>query len=210
MTDELHWLPLEAPLAGAAVWQSYSRAHRVELGATAVASDGGLYLFDPIPLAGEALDELLSHGTPAAIYLSSGNHERAAAEYARRFKIPIHAHAEAIREFTTDEAKSAHSFADEALLPGGFRALALPGGPEGETAFYHESNGGCLIVGDAFINLGSTGLSLLPDKYCLAPAELRRSLRRLLPLAVEKLFFAHGLPITQKAGERLAALLAEE
>lgn len=210
MTDEFHWLPLDAPLSGAAIWQSYSRTHRVDLSATAIVAEGALYFFDPIPLAEDAFEELLARGKPAAVYLSSGNHERAAADYARRFNIPIHAHAEAIPEFTSEEAKGAHPFTDGAHLPGGFHAMSLPGGPEGETAFYHEGNGGCLILGDALINLGSTDFTLLPDKYCLKPAELRRSLRLLEQLPLEKLFFAHGLPITRKAKERLAALLSGE
>lgn len=195
------------PLAGAAVWQAYSRESRVDFMATAIAADGALYLFDPIPLAEEALGELTLHGTPAAIYLSSGNHERDAAAWARRFSIPIHAHPEAIAEFVSEEGKAAIPFQDGEVLPGGFRAVTLPGGPEGETAFYHEGSGGCLVLGDALIHLGGTGFALLPDKYCLHPAQLRRSLSRLKELPLEKLFFAHGLPIVSKARERLALLL---
>ena len=65
-----------------------------------------------------------------------------------------------------------------------------------------------LALGDAVINLDSEkGLELLPDKYCDDPRENRRSLEKLLALDFHILTFAHGLPVTQRAKEKLRALL---
>ena len=49
---------------------------------------------------------------------------------------------------------------------------------------------------------------LLPDKYCTDPDQLKTSLRRLLDLPVERIFFAHGDPILQNASERIRNLIA--
>lgn len=209
MTDEFHWLPLAAPLTGAAVWQAFDKECRVDLTSSAFVIDGALYFIDPIPLAPEALAELSESGVPAAVIVTNGNHERAAATFARRFGIPIYAPREATPEFESPQAQAATQYDDGALLPGGFRAIRLSGGPAGESALYHEAAGGCLIVGDALINLSTTDFSLLPDKYCLAPKELLRSLQMLAALPIEKLFLAHGLPITERATARLKALLSQ-
>jgi glyoxylase-like metal-dependent hydrolase (beta-lactamase superfamily II) len=90
------------------------------------------------------------------------------------------------------------------VLFGGVRAIALEGFAPGETAFWLE---GLLIVGDALIHAAPYGFSILPDKYCAEPKRGRESLRRLLPMPVEILTFAHGLPIVASAHDRLARVI---
>lgn len=89
----------------------------------------------------------------------------------------------------------------------GFTAIPLPGAGEGEMAYFHESTG-TLVVGDALINLTPHGLMPLPDKYCSDPSLLRKSLRRLLDLPVERIFFAHGAPILSSAQSKLRSLFS--
>jgi glyoxylase-like metal-dependent hydrolase (beta-lactamase superfamily II) len=64
------------------------------------------------------------------------------------------------------------------------------------------------VVGDALINLAPHGLMLLPDKYCTDPARLKTSLRRLLDLPIQRIFFAHGNPINFSAQALLRPLLS--
>jgi len=88
----------------------------------------------------------------------------------------------------------------------GIAPIAVPGATPGETAFY--SNTGVMVIGDAVINGGlEKGLQLLPAKYCTDADQNKLSLRKLLDYNFHTLAFAHGLPITSGAKEKLAALL---
>lgn len=183
-------------------WQAYSPAVKCDLSSSARLFGGSLVFIDPIPLAPEALEELVSLGLPAAVLLTSSNHARAAAEYRKRFSIPIIAHAAAATEF---------DFEVDLLVAEGDRpvdhleVIELTGGAPGEIA-YHAGN--VLHVGDALIDFPPLGFSILPDKYCTNPGELRLSLGKLLRFNFELLTFAHGLPLATRAHQRLASLLA--
>jgi hypothetical protein len=162
----------------------------------------GLVFIDPIPLQKDAEAELLAMAPPRAILLTSGNHARAAADYRRRFSIPIHAHAEAVAEF--DFAVD-HTIADGETVLDEFTVIRLPGAAAGEIALHR---GDALHLGDALVHLAPLGFALLPDKYCDDPREMRGALGKLLRFPFELLTFAHGLPIVAHARQRLAQLLA--
>ena len=89
----------------------------------------------------------------------------------------------------------------------GFEKIPLPGAGEGETAYFHPESK-TLVVGDALINLPPFGLTLLPDKYCTDPVQLRQSVRRLSQLPIERIFFAHGAPIVHSGTSQLSPLLS--
>ena len=90
----------------------------------------------------------------------------------------------------------------------GLTAVAIDGGPAGEMALHCEDNGGTMVLGDALINFEPHGFGLLPAKYCLDPNLMRRSLRKLLDYAFERMLFAHGTPILSGARTRVEQLLA--
>jgi len=183
-------------------WQAYEPAVKTDLTCCACLIPAGLVFIDPIPLQKAAEAELLEAGPPHAIVLTSGNHARAAEEYRRRFSIPIYAHAEAVPElgFAVD-----HTIAEDETLLGEFTVIRISGAAEGEIALYR---GDALHVGDALIHLPPYDFALLPDKYCTAPKEMREALGKLLRIPFELLTFAHGLPITTHARQRLSQLLA--
>lgn len=204
MSAEHQWIEV-SPNAAFAVWAHYDPEVKADLGATAVVSNGELVFIDPVPLAPAALEEISAKGTPKAVVLTNGNHERSAADYAARFGIPIHAPREALPEFTLKEVQPYDAGAE---LPGNLRAIPLTGGGAGETALYHAESGS-LIIGDAILNAEGWGFCVLPKKYCSDHKALEQSLKKELPqLSLEKLFFAHGNPIVQNAQEKLAGLLA--
>ena len=201
-------IPSPAPGTWAlALWQAYDPASKVNLHATAVAVPrSGLYFVDPIPLVPAALDELLEEtaGTPpAGVLVTNGNHARAAAEFARRFRVPLVATAAA-----GVDASETIPATGGTVCGGTFEAVALPGAVAGEVAFCREDGGGLLIVGDALIHMDSYGFALLPDKYCENPKELRRSLARLAERRFATMAFAHGDPLVGKADDRLRSLLS--
>lgn len=181
-------------------WQGYESQVKCDCSSTALVTDAGLIFFDPIPLADEALSELVgeSFSAPAAVVLTSGNHQREGLALAKRFGIPVFAPEDAGNDISADQKfRSGDAVA-------GMESIALPGFGPGETAFLHQ---GVLIFGDALINLEPEGLRLLPEKY---REDKRQSLRSLLALKGLKpgvLLFAHGHPIIQNAGARLASCL---
>ena len=183
-------------------WQAYDPAVKVDLSCCARRTARGLVFIDPIPLAREALAELCEVAAPAAIILTNGNHARAAAEYRKRFSIPIFAHTAAVAELgipIDQEIADGETVLDEITV------TALPGAAPGEIALHA---GGVLHVGDALIHLAPHGFAPLPEKYCADAKEMRASLGKLLRFPFEVLTFAHGLPLVFQARQRLAQLLA--
>jgi glyoxylase-like metal-dependent hydrolase (beta-lactamase superfamily II) len=182
-------------------WQGYEPEVKCDCSSTALVTPSGLIFIDPIPLAEKALKELVgeSFSAPAAIVLTSGNHQRESLALAKRFGIPI---------FAPDDAGD-DIIADQRFRSGdrvaGMESLALPGFGPGETAFLYE---GALIFGDALINLEPEGLRLLPEKYREEKKLSLHSLKSLEPLKPEFLLFAHGHPITQNATPRLISQLS--
>ena len=184
-------------------WQGYEPEVKCDCSSTAIVTQAGLIFIDPIPLAEEALKELVaeSFSTPSAVVLTSGNHQRESLALAKRFGIPVFAPDDAGDDIIADQRfQSGESVA-------GMESIALPGFGPGETAFLHE---GALIFGDALINLEPEGLRLLPEKYREEKKQALRSLKSLAALKHFKpqlLLFAHGNPIVQDASGRLASVL---
>jgi hypothetical protein len=185
-----------------AVWQAYEPAVKCELTSAARRFGNELIFVDPIPLAKPALAELAEQAKPIAIILTNGNHARAAAEFRKRFSIPILAHTSSAAELglTIDQP-----LADGDTALGRFSVLEISGAPPGEIALHAE---GIAHVGDALIHLDPLGFATLPEKYCADAAEMRRALGKLLRFDFEVLTFAHGLPLVSHARRRLASLLA--
>jgi glyoxylase-like metal-dependent hydrolase (beta-lactamase superfamily II) len=180
-------------------WQGYEPEVKCDCSSTAVVTPAGLIFIDPIPLAEEALQELVGESffAPAAVLLTSGNHQRESLALAKRFGIPIFAPDDAGEDIIADQRfRSGDPVA-------GLESIALPGFGPGETAFLYE---GALIFGDALINLEPEGLRPLPEKYREEKKLSFRSLKSLESLKPELLLFAHGHPIVQHAAQKLSSL----
>jgi hypothetical protein len=183
-------------------WQGYEPEVKCDCSSSALVTSAGLIFIDPIPLADEAQKELVleSFSAPAAVVLTSGNHQRESLALAKRFGIPVFAPKEAGDDIIADQRfRSGDPVA-------GMESIALPGFGPGETAFLHD---GALVFGDALINLEPEGLRPLPEKYREDKKQSLRSLGVLKGLKPEVLLFAHGHPIIQSAAPRLDGCLAE-
>ena len=159
-------------------WHSYDPSCKAELWSTGFTGAKGTVLFDPIDWPKDSTPP----ATPVEIVRTNGNHDR---------------NCDALRSLWRVEMTKE---------PAGFSAVPLPGGGEGETAYFHNTTG-TLVVGDALINLAPHGLMLLPEKYCTDPVLLKKSLEGLERLPVRRIFFAHGDPILQDGDERIQNLL---
>jgi len=183
-------------------WQGYEPEVKCDCSSTAVVTPSGLIFIDPVPLADAALKDLVaeSFSAPAAVVLTSGNHQRESLALAKRFGIPVFAPADAGNDIIADQRfRSGDPVA-------GMESIALPGFGPGETAFLHE---GALIFGDALIHLDPEGLRLLPEKYREDKKQSLRSLASLAAIKPQLLLFAHGQPIIHNAATRLVGCLSE-
>lgn len=188
-------------LPGVFRWEYFSPEHKVVLTSHAVLAEGELYIFDPIELAKEACDQLLSDHRVAAIVLTNENHERSTEQWREVTKAPVWASAEAklvigdVRRWKTGETTW-----------GPWRIVPLPGGAGGETALLWEARS-VAVLGDAVFNLPKYGFGLLPEKYCQDQATLKESLLKLTATPIETALLAHGVPILTGASARISALV---
>jgi len=182
-----------------AIWYTYDPTIKADLFSTAVVARNELAVVDPIALPAPRRNQLNSLGRVAIIVVTNANHLRDTVNFSR--SASIFAPSELNAELTDYYALS------DGLQLGPFRAIKIDGAADGEFALYHPDDGGTLIVGDALINFEPHGFDLLPQKYCTNQKLMVRSLRRLLGLDFNRVFFAHGIPIVTRARERLASLL---
>jgi glyoxylase-like metal-dependent hydrolase (beta-lactamase superfamily II) len=184
---------------GLNIWHRYDSTVKADLFSTAIATDSGTLLVDPIELGDE---ELPGTARIAGIVVTNANHLRASDFFSAKFSAPIYATRDA-------EVSSATEVGDGQLI-GDLRIIGIDGAAPGEIALFSERDHGLLVIGDALINFGSHGFTFLPAKYCLDSKLMRKSLRKLLDLDFSRMVFAHGTPIMSQARDRLAALLSEQ
>ena len=185
-------------------WHAYAPEVKVDLFACALKSEAGLVLVDPIALDEIGLKVLASHGPVHAIVVTNANHARQASEFKSSWNVPILAHPDAVSglEISVDGLLQA----GDSIGGGDIQVLDLPGGGAGEIALYDRS--GRIHFGDAVVNLESTGLCLLPNKYCSDPAQLKRSVAALAGLKADVITFAHGAPLIAPLGAGLDLIVS--
>ena len=179
------------------VWNGFNPECKTDCSATAVRTPEGFVLIDPVRLEEQALTRMVGADKVVAVLLTNGNHERAADYEKERLDVPLYAPEGARHEVAAD-----HSVQDGEVLFQTLKAIALPGGGAGETAYLAP---GVLIVGDALIHLD--GLTVLPEKYCGNMRVLRESLKALPALKFDAVCFAHGRPLVQDAHAQVTALV---
>lgn len=184
------------------IWHAYDPRVKTELFSTLIRVPAGLVVVDPVDLAEPALVAIRAMGPVVAVVLTNGNHGRASARYRQRFGAPVLAHAEALGEL---ECPVDGSLRAGTPVGGCLEFVELSGAGLGEVALYDPR--GRLHVGDALVNLDSTGFAPLPDKYCVDGARLRRSLQKLRDVPFDSMTFAHGLPLLGEARRRLDRMI---
>lgn len=186
------------------VWQTYDPAVKSDLFCTAIQSQTGVYLIDPIPGLDAGLGAVTKSGRIGGVIVTNANHWRAASRYSASLSVPIFTHS----KYGCDAALSAvREVVDGAVIGEDLAVIEISGAAAGEMALYHAANGGTIVVGDALINFEPYGFTFLPRKYCEDEKEMRVSLRRLLDKPAERMLFAHGTPILSNATEHLRQLL---
>jgi len=169
--------PLTPHGSGFSTWHAYDPSCKAELWSTAYFGNELTVLFDPIVWPNiSPLPVGVVH-----IIKTNANHDRNCQALLHSLSAHLSTH------------------------PPEFLPLPLPGGGERESAYFHEKTR-TLVVGDSLINLAPHGLSLLPEKYCTDLSMLKVSVKRLLELPIQRIFFAHGAPILHDALTQLRQL----
>jgi Metallo-beta-lactamase superfamily len=189
---------------GLFIWHAYDPKVKAELFSTALVSDRGTLLVDPIPVVQAALAELLDQAPLLGIVVTNNNHWRVSTTLAGKFSAPVFAHPDLVSEAGTLPFQPA---AHGTMILNMAEVIVIEGAAPAEIALHVPAHHGSLIVGDALINFDPYGFTCLPAKYCSNPKQMRRSLRQLLKHPSERMLFAHGIPILSKAGVRLEQLL---
>lgn len=188
--------------AGLFVWQIHDPAVKADLFSTAILTPAGIYVIDPTPISKDMIGSATAAPVTGVI-VTNANHARAAVAVAETFDVPIYARREAVAELDTNHVRQLG--ADRA--PDGLQIIEIEGAAPGEIVLYRGDSGGTVVFGDAVINAGSYGFTLLPAKYCSSAKQMRVSLRQLLAFQFERMLFAHGMPILSQAHRRFSELL---
>ena len=86
----------------------------------------------------------------------------------------------------------------------GLTVIHTPGHTDGSSCFYYE-DAQAIFVGDALRTDGNG--NLLRPAFNADDEQAMKSIDLIAPLSFEKLYPGHGVPITEKASEKLASFI---
>ena len=179
------------------IWHGYNPECKTDCSSTAIRTPDGFVLIDPVRLEEQAIERMAGEDGVVSVLLTNGNHLRGSLYEKERLDVPLYAPEGAQKDVPAD-----YLVKDGQLIFQTLKAIGLPGGGPGETAYLAPD---ALVIGDALTNLD--GLQILPDKYCNNFTLLLESLRVLRSLDFDIVCFAHGLPIVGKAKEKVASIV---
>ena len=185
-------------------WACFHTQWKVDFNSYALKTNHGIVFIDPTMPAPAVLKQLETLGDPLAIVLTNAHHERDADAFRKKFDIQIFAHEKARSDCDT---KIDVLVLDGEKVPGGLKAIYLPGSTDSEMAFYTKMDGGVLLIGDALLNLPAKGVALLPEPYIEDRKQALQSARKLLELEFKIVTFAHGDPLVENAKRQLTRFL---
>jgi hypothetical protein len=184
-------------------WTALHEEWREEVASLAVDTDEGLALIDPI-------DPPRGVSRPDHVLLTVFWHLRSTAE----LETPhVWAARRGVRRLGNRGVEVTDAIEDGARLPGGIRAFSTARDSE---LVYWLPQQKALVVGDVLLGAGAKPnatnepLRLCPQRWLgkASHDDLRRSLRPLLELPVQRVLVSHGKPVLRGGKRALAAVLA--
>ena len=187
---------------GVATWSRWQADRAMFFNAWFVSGEGGNMVVDPLePDAGDLA--FVDERGLAAVVITNRDHERAAAFFADRYRVPIIAALPDANEMSVTVTRTvAHG---ETLF--GWTVIGLDGfKTPGEFALFHPATRSA-ITGDAFWGVPAGALRLMPDEKLEDPARAALSARQLLALGVRHLLTGDGMPVFHRAWDALLEML---
>lgn len=184
-------------------WTALHEEWREEVASLAVDTEDGLVLIDPI-------DPPRGMARPDHVLLTVFWHGRSAAE----LDTPqVWASRRAVRRLQNRGIKVTDVVENGAALPGGIRAF--PTARESEVVYWLPGQK-AVVVGDVLLGAGAKPratldpLRLCPQRWLGKASldDLRRSLRPLLDLPVQRVLVSHGQPVLRTGKRALTKVLA--
>jgi glyoxylase-like metal-dependent hydrolase (beta-lactamase superfamily II) len=204
MTPATKLQELNSALCG---WASFHTQWKIDFNSYALQTSKGVVFIDPMTPAPPVLKQLELLGEPIAIVLTNAHHDRDADWFRKKYEIQIYAHEKAQSDCDT---KIDLLIIDGEKLPGGLKAIHLPGSTDSEIALYLKTAGGIVLIGDALLNPPGKGLKLLDDQYIEDRKQALQSLRKLAELDFKIATFAHGDPLIGDAQQKIAGFLKQQ
>ena len=182
-------------------WTAWREEWEEDVGAVAVETDEGLVLIDPI----DPPEEL---SRPAHVLLTVFWHGRTTAELGGR----VWAGGRSARPLENRGISVTDLARPETVLPGGIRAFQTARPAE---LLYWLPEHRSVVVGDVLLGAGAKPhatvdpLRLCPERWLgkATHEDLRKSLRPLLDLRVERVLVSHGEPVLRDGKRLLERLL---
>src|SRR5262245_16523771 len=183
---------MQAILPGILTWTWFSEPHGYDFNGYLIERAEGNLCVDPVQPGDERLAEIARLGV-SQILLTNRNHSRASNAIRERT---------GARTLITPE-DAPHAISQGTVIDGDLRpgetvgpltVVAASGKSPGEVAL-HWPERRILFVGDAVIGNPPGRCGLLREKVMDDPAQLRRSVRRLLDLDFDTLLFGDGVSI---------------
>jgi glyoxylase-like metal-dependent hydrolase (beta-lactamase superfamily II) len=168
--------------------------------AYSVATDDGVVMIDPLPLADEPLGWL---GRVEAIVLTCGSHQRCAWRYRRELDAQVYA--PALSREIDEEPDVRYGESDP--LPGGLQPVFTPGAGTTQHSLL-LADPKVAFVPDLLVGTPEGRVAMLSSRWMYDPEEARRSVERLLELDFDVLCLAHGPAVTEGAKDALREALA--
>jgi glyoxylase-like metal-dependent hydrolase (beta-lactamase superfamily II) len=184
-------------------WTALHEEWREEVASLAVDTDDGLVLIDPI-------DPPRGIARPDHVLLTVFWHLRSVTELAAPH---IWASQRGVRRLGNRGVEVTDAIEDGASLPGGIRAF--PTARDSELVYWLPQQK-ALVVGDVLLGAGAKPkatddpLRLCPERWLgkASHGDLRRSLRPLLELPIQRVLVSHGKPLLRDGKRALAAVVA--
>jgi glyoxylase-like metal-dependent hydrolase (beta-lactamase superfamily II) len=185
-------------------WASFHPQWKTDFNSYALKTSEGVVFIDPLEPDPAVLGKLEALGEPIGILLTNAHHDRASDWFRKQYEIQVYAHEKATADC---ETKIDVLLMDGERLPGGVKAVHLPGSSAGETAYFAKTSGGIVLIGDSLLNQNGGGLTLLADAYIEDKKQLLKSLQKLLEINFKIATFAHGDPIVRDAKRTIARFM---
>jgi hypothetical protein len=187
-------------------------------GMLAIKAEDALVLMSPFTLPEDQRRALEALGQPTHIIIDADSHERDADAYRQQYGAKILSHHQIAPKLKLEPDLT---FKTGDALPGGLKAIGIPGTRPGETALLLPNGDGALLVGDTLMNIPAAergflmrllgfpvGLGKMPKMAIKDSQQAHQSYLALLELDFDALIVSHGEPILSGAKEALRRALA--